>query len=567
MSTVVTSLKSSYRWCLSGTPRHGSFNDIQQLSNLLGAHLGVNESLPGAKLTKARQKSVEMTGLESLSHFLEVRSMQWHERRHQLGQAFLDRFVRQNIAEIDEIPFEEHRVKVELPPAERAIYLELETYLESLEMNATNAQRSKKKSTGDRASRMQKSLQDSASAEEALLKCCSHFNLSSDSATALETIADIIKHRKKDRKDCERNIVDALIDAYRQRQRVLDVQPDWSSLTGNILEKGEVKDELKLYEKEVEKKKSVHQGADDEVHECIKILLTEAQRAFDDAEKSPKKRKREDLPDIRDRKVKLRDDLHIVRSVSKELCGRIRSLRYIEWIRRFQTNEGGLQCSKCEVGGLPIDKFGVLSACGHAGCLFCLKAAAKDGKCVCEDCSANINKAHVISSGALGLENEDASTGRYGKKLTEVVNKVQDIISQGDRLIVFCQFDSLKDKVHEALTASNVLAMQVKGNVHKQLRALEVFQKEKPDKKDAKVLLLKMDDEQSAGLNLTNLNHAIFVHPLLASDAEYEAYETQAIGRIRRFGQSKTVHVWRFLANDTIDTRLDEERSHRTMAE
>jgi SNF2 family DNA or RNA helicase len=71
-----------------------------------------------------------------------------------------------------------------------------------------------------------------------------------------------------------------------------------------------------------------------------------------------------------------------------------------------------------------------------------------------------------------------------------------------------------------------------------------------------------MDDEQSAGLNLTNLNHAIFVHPLFANNQqEYDAHETQAIGRIRRFGQIKKVHVWRFLARNTIDTKIFDERS------
>ena len=80
------------------------------------------------------------------------------------------RFVRQNIAEIDEIPQEEHINKVTLPPAERAIYLELETHLKSLEMNSQKAKKSKKSSKGDREKRMQQVLEDSADAEEALLK-------------------------------------------------------------------------------------------------------------------------------------------------------------------------------------------------------------------------------------------------------------------------------------------------------------------------------------------------------------------------------------------------------------
>jgi len=166
----------------------------------------------------------------------------------------------------------------------------------------------------------------------------------------------------------------------------------------------------------------------------------------------------------------------------------------------------------------------------------------------------------VISSKDLGLDNEDESC-RYGCKLSAIVEKAKEIISTEDRMIVFCQFDDLKAKVQEALEQSGVPTLQVQGNVNKQIKAVAVFQKAKPAKCDPRVLILKMDDEQSAGLNLTNLNHAIFVHPLLAkSQQTYEAYETQAIGRIRRYGQNKTVHVWRFLADNTIDTEIFQQR-------
>ena len=47
-----------------------------------------------------------------------------------MAQRFLDRFVRQNIAEIDEIRSEEIPVDIQLRPAERAIYLELDHYLQ-----------------------------------------------------------------------------------------------------------------------------------------------------------------------------------------------------------------------------------------------------------------------------------------------------------------------------------------------------------------------------------------------------------------------------------------------------
>jgi SNF2 family DNA or RNA helicase len=582
--TLVTRLKSTFRWCLSGTPRHGNFNDIQRLASLLGTHLGVDESLPGAKFTKVRQVGKETTGLESLSHFLEVRSMQWHERRHRLGQEFLDRFVRQNIAEIDEIAFEEHKVYIDLPAVERAIYLELETVLESLDNKIANALKSKNKSTGDREHRMQRMLQDSGSAEEALLKCCSHFNMSSESSTALKTISDIIAFRKEQQADLKKSMIKSLISAYRQRQRIINEQPDWATVSR--AETGEVVDALIDYEKLVERRDSVPHGADDEVHILIEKMLKTAQRAFQDNpdridqsfvevndgdDESTEDSRTSDRSDsesrtpkqIRAMKVALRDHLHLVRSSSQELCGRIRSLRYIEWIRRFQKNETDFQCSKCAKQGLDVDEVGVLSKCGHVGCLECLKTEAVEGKCInAPFCSALVSCSHVVSSSDFGLEHEDSSGGQYGRKLTAVVEKVKEIIHQDDRIIVFCQFNDLKDKVRKALTEAGVASLQVEGNVQRQVKALSIFQKAKPAKNDPRVLVLKMDDEQSAGLNLTNLNHAIFVHPLFANNQqEYDAHETQAIGRIRRFGQIKKVHVWRFLARNTIDTKIFDERS------
>ena len=65
-----------------------------------------------------------------------------------------------------------------------------------------------------------------------------------------------------------------------------------------------------------------------------------------------------------------------------------------------------------------------------------------------------------------------------------------------------------------------------------------------------------------AGANLTTANHAIFVHPLhVPSLQKYIACETQAIGRVRRYGQKKKVHLWRYLATDTIDTTIYDERT------
>ena len=163
-------LRSNFRWGLSGTPPHEDFDDASDLASLLGIHLGIEDTLPGKSISNKRLRGdKEKTELEKFSTLLEVRSFQWHERRHFLGQTLLNQFVRQNKAEIDEIPFEEHTVLIDLPPVEKAIYLELEAHLKSLEMNNKKALKSRKSSTGDRERRMQAVLEESDTAEEVSL--------------------------------------------------------------------------------------------------------------------------------------------------------------------------------------------------------------------------------------------------------------------------------------------------------------------------------------------------------------------------------------------------------------
>ena len=56
-------------------------------------------------------------------------------------------------------------------------------------------------------------------------------------------------------------------------------------------------------------------------------------------------------------------------------------------------------------------------------------------------------------------------------------------------------------------------------------------------------------------------NHAIFISPLLSKNQfEYTQAETQAIGRIRRFGQVKTANIYRFVTRNTIDEEIYKTR-------
>ena len=46
---------------------------------------------------------------------------------------------------------------------------------------------------------------------------------------------------------------------------------------------------------------------------------------------------------------------------------------------------------------------------------------------------------------------------------------------------------------------------------------------------------------------------------LAENQQEYTQSDTQAIGRIRRYGQEKEVHIWRFICEDTVDATIYEQ--------
>lgn len=65
--------------------------------------------------------------------------------------------------------------------------------------------------------------------------------------------------------------------------------------------------------------------------------------------------------------------------------------------------------------------------------------------------------------------------------------------------------------------------------------------------------------------NLVNANHVIFLSPPLAdTQQQYDQSTKQSIGRVRRTGQEKTVHIYRFAAINTIDVDILETREKRT---
>lgn len=75
-------------------------------------------------------------------------------------------------------------------------------------------------------------------------------------------------------------------------------------------------------------------------------------------------------------------------------------------------------------------------------------------------------------------------------------------------------------------------------------------------------------NQQSLHRNLQAINHVIFLSPLvLPEQSEWDSGMTQAIGRVRRYGQKRVVHVYHLLSEDTADVTILKEREENRLDE
>jgi hypothetical protein len=143
---------------------------------------------------------------------------------------------------------------------------------------------------------------------------------------------------------------------------------------------------------------------------------------------------KEKSQDITDLIWEHREHAHDLRKLTKELVGRVRSLRYFTVVRDLQKQEQHeippVNCPECGRRELPIAEIGVLSSCGHMGCLPCVIASAEKEECVYHakgECMAAARVLNIVKAETLGVDDavRDGNGKHFGRKLEMVVELIK----------------------------------------------------------------------------------------------------------------------------------------------
>ncbi|MHB1290098.1 DEAD/DEAH box helicase, partial [Georgenia sp.] len=140
---------------------------------------------------------------------------------------------------------------------------------------------------------------------------------------------------------------------------------------------------------------------------------------------------------------------------------------------------------------------------------------------------------------------DEAYAGVPATKLDILLELLDDVVAEGHRTLIFSQFTGFLGRVRERLDAAGTAYCYLDGRTRRRAEVIERFRAG-----DAPVFLISLK-AGGVGLNLTEADYCILLDPWWNP-----ATEAQAVDRVHRIGQTRSVMVYRLVAKDTIEEKV-----------
>ena len=130
-------------------------------------------------------------------------------------------------------------------------------------------------------------------------------------------------------------------------------------------------------------------------------------------------------------------------------------------------------------------------------------------------------------------------------KVDELLDRLDELVQEGHRALVFSQFTRFLGRVRSRLEAAGIPYAYLDGRTRDRAGVVDGFRQG-----DAPVFLISLK-AGGVGLNLTEADYVFVLDPWWNP-----AVEAQAIDRTHRIGQTRPVMVYRLVAADTVEQKV-----------
>ncbi|KAL3718231.1 hypothetical protein ACJRO7_003375 [Eucalyptus globulus] len=210
---------------------------------------------------------------------------------------------------------------------------------------------------------------------------------------------------------------------------------------------------------------------------------------------------------------------------------------------------------KGEVGECPIclEAFedAVLTACAHRLCRECLLASWHNSNSgLCPVCRKTITRQDLITAPTESRFQVDIEKNWVeSSKVSALLHELENLKSSGSKSIVFSQWTAFLDLLQIPLSRNKIPFVRLDGSLSQQQR--ENVIKRFSEDNDILVLLMSLK-AGGVGVNLIAASNAFVMDPWWNP-----AVEEQAVMRIHRIGQTKSVMIKRFIVKGTVEERME----------
>lgn len=217
-----------------------------------------------------------------------------------------------------------------------------------------------------------------------------------------------------------------------------------------------------------------------------------------------------------------------------------------EVVEELQKGEHG-ECPIC----LEAFEDAVLTPCAHRLCRECLLASWRNQTSgLCPVCRKTVNRQDLITAPTNSRFQVDIEKNWVeSTKVSALLRELEALRSSGSKSIVFSQWTAFLDLLQIPLIRSGIPFVRLDGTLNQQQR--EKVIKQFSEESDVPVLLMSLK-AGGVGINLIAASNAFVMDPWWNP-----AVEEQAVMRIHRIGQTKSVMIKRFIVKGTVEERME----------
>ncbi|KAK6382239.1 hypothetical protein LTS17_004126 [Exophiala oligosperma] len=513
-------ISAQAKWLLSGTPPIHDYDSVNTMAKLLGTRVAIfNEQegkfgfgKDGNKMVKDKSESQEFRALQN------VVSAGYKKSVYEHAEAFLNTFVRKNKPPTNGIKVKSHKRSFALSPSETLVLDMVNNAIDRSICDFTRKTPSPRHAKDGLQGQIRAAAESCGSPEAARL-CVSSY---------LHTILDLHQNGAQEYEEEALSILKQEFETS-----LLQMASELLEKLQNLWYGDKDHAATKVFDTLIEEMKR----ADIDEIDVVPLLRQLSQYAEANPV-VPKKNWDSLTPSSKEKEVDTRTTRvrDLIPSLSEGM-GRMRFLNLVSSVVKAEALQG---CSACGQQETDYDLVQVSVKCGHiVACLGCASGSSHPTGCCHLFRPDNVDRAsrfvRQLDAGVQGVS--DLVRGTMAQK---AISLIKGRIPPAESVVVFMQFAWTKDLFIEGCHQTNIAVCDGwRGGTS----SIEEF-KQAAGAGQA-VLVLKVDSEDSAGHNLQVANHVVFLGPVMGmSKEERAATMEQAVGRCRRHGQQKLVHVW-----------------------